>query len=226
MGSMGRPLPLTLTESETAAPPHHHQLLTQPVEESRRRRNSLPQLRQRSQRAAGHPVVTNSPLCATSSALEISPESPPFRRMSSLCHLDLDLMRPRSRTESMLGNSTSRSGNRRSSSVASREPSEGGYNFGRRPSSTFSKSAKDFADLERLPSAASSQWCWPSLPEWPALDPAAFGRGKALLGSMEMDPACFSRDDLCHLALEIFQQAGLPEELAADEGRVKRFILA
>ncbi|KAJ1464748.1 hypothetical protein T484DRAFT_1867930 [Baffinella frigidus] len=43
---------------------------------------------------------------------------------------------------------------------------------------------------------------------------------------MEMDPACFSRDDLCHLALEIFQAAGLPEELAADVGRVQRFILA
>jgi hypothetical protein len=67
---------------------------------------------------------------------------------------------------------------------------------------------------------------WPSLPEWPELDPAAFERGKALLGSMEMDPTCFSRDTLCHLALEIFEARGLPDELAADVGRVRRFILA
>jgi hypothetical protein len=58
------------------------------------------------------------------------------------------------------------------------------------------------------------------------MDLAAFERGKALLGSMEMDPASFSRNVLCHLALEIFQAAGLPEELAADVGRVQRFILA
>jgi hypothetical protein len=66
----------------------------------------------------------------------------------------------------------------------------------------------------------------PSLPKWPELDPAAFERGKALLGSMEMDPTRFSRDDLCHLAIEIFEAAGLPDELAADVGRVRRFILA
>jgi len=43
---------------------------------------------------------------------------------------------------------------------------------------------------------------------------------------MEMDPVCFSRDDLCHLALEIFEAAGLPAELAEDLERVRRFILA
>jgi len=58
------------------------------------------------------------------------------------------------------------------------------------------------------------------------MDPVAFEKGKALLGGMELDPACFSSDDLCHLALEIFQAAGLPEELASDVGRVQRFILA
>jgi hypothetical protein len=47
-----------------------------------------------------------------------------------------------------------------------------------------------------------------------------------MLGSISMDPACFSRDDLCHLALEIFQEAGLPEVLVSDVGRVQRFILA
>ncbi|KAJ1493173.1 hypothetical protein T484DRAFT_3638267, partial [Baffinella frigidus] len=63
-------------------------------------------------------------------------------------------------------------------------------------------------------SGAVSAGRWPSLPKWPHLDPVAFRRGKALLGSMEMDPTCFSRDDLCHLALEIFEAAGLPDELA------------
>jgi hypothetical protein len=66
----------------------------------------------------------------------------------------------------------------------------------------------------------------PSIPEWPELDPAAFERGKALLGSMDMDPVGFSRDDLCHLALEIFEAAGLPAELSEDLARVRRFILA
>jgi len=51
---------------------------------------------------------------------------------------------------------------------------------------------------------------WPSLPEWPALDPGAFARGNALLGSMEMDPAAFSSDTLCHLALEIFEVPPTP----------------
>ncbi|KAJ1480619.1 hypothetical protein T484DRAFT_1900840, partial [Baffinella frigidus] len=92
--------------------------------------------------------------------------------------------------------------------------------------SMFSRTA---SAVERCSSGAStvlSSGRWPSLPEWPHLDPAEFERGKALLGSMEMDPACFSRDDLCHLALEIFEAAGLPDELAADVGRVRRFILA
>ena len=91
--------------------------------------------------------------------------------------------------------------------------------FSRRPS---------FEKLERPRSDSSqgSECFWPTLPEWPELDSAAFERGKALLGSMEMDPADFSRDDLCHLALELFQSAGLPEVLSADLGRVRRFILA
>jgi hypothetical protein len=58
------------------------------------------------------------------------------------------------------------------------------------------------------------------------MEPAAFERGKEMLGGFSMDPACFSRDVLCLLALEIFQAAGLPEELAEDVGRVQRFILA
>ncbi|KAJ1471739.1 hypothetical protein T484DRAFT_1639619 [Baffinella frigidus] len=41
-----------------------------------------------------------------------------------------------------------------------------------------------------------------------------------------MDPTRFSLNDVCHLALEIFEAAGLPDELAANVGRVQRFILA
>ena len=86
---------------------------------------------------------------------------------------------------------------------------------------------QSFEKLERVASdSLPGSDAWPTLPEWPELDSAAFERGKALLGSMEMDPAGFSRDDLCHLALELFQSAGLPEVLSADLGRVRRFILA
>ncbi|KAJ1472019.1 hypothetical protein T484DRAFT_1976402 [Baffinella frigidus] len=106
--------------------------------------------------------------------------------------------------------------------------------FFRRSDSTFdfarlrstSSSSAEEQELELGPRNTGSPGRWPSLPEWPELDPAAFERGKALLGSMEMDPTCFSRDDLCHLALEIFEATGLPDELAADVGRVRRFILA
>jgi len=41
-----------------------------------------------------------------------------------------------------------------------------------------------------------------------------------------MDATTFSRGDLTNLCLEIFQRAGLPEELQNDVGRVQRFILA
>jgi len=108
----------------------------------------------------------------------------------------------------------------RSQSVTSihQEGSSEPCNFIRRPS---------FEKLERVASESSVSECfWPTLPEWPELDSAAFERGKALLGSMEMDPADFSRDDLCQLALELFQSAGLPEVLSTDLGRVRRFILA
>ena len=117
-------------------------------------------------------------------------DSPVFRRLPSVC--DQHLM-----TESMLETSTS-TGDRhwkRDSRSSSQEPSndEGGYDFGHRQSSAFS----------RLSSEGST-----TFPEWPELDPVAFMRGQALLGSMELDPSCFSRDDLCHLLLEIFRAAG------------------
>ncbi|KAJ1470541.1 hypothetical protein T484DRAFT_1847504, partial [Baffinella frigidus] len=91
---------------------------------------------------------------------------------------------------------------------------------------------QDGFSFRRLSLCLSIDLEQPSLPlrtlsgQWPQLDPAAFERGTALLGSMEMDPTRFSKDDLCHLALKIFEAAGLPKELAADLGRVRRFILA
>jgi len=112
--------------------------------------------------------------------------------------------------------------------TASVESSHGGSEtcggFLRRPAS-FSTGLNRL-ELAEEADQGRDECRWPTLPEWPEMDLAAFERGKALLGSMEMDPASFSRNVLCHLALEIFQAAGLPEELAADVGRVQRFILA
>jgi len=116
-------------------------------------------------------------------------DSPVFRRLPSVC--DQHLM-----TESLLETSTS-TGDRhwtRDSRSSSWEPEEGGNGFAPRPSSVFSR--------------VSSEGSNTTLPEWPELDPAAFERGKELLGGMELDPSCYSRDDLCHLALEIFEAAG------------------
>ncbi|KAJ1493618.1 hypothetical protein T484DRAFT_1879010, partial [Baffinella frigidus] len=100
------------------------------------------------------------------------------------------------------------------------------YDSGGEPCSEFARRTSSFTrDVHRLESDSNHSECrWPYLPDFPHMDPVAFEKGKALLGGMELDPACFSSDDLCHLALEIFQAAGLPEELAADVGRVQRFI--
>jgi len=75
-----------------------------------------------------------------------------------------------------------------------------------------------FSEVHRMPSLR--------LPDWPASNRGELERGRALLSTMEMDPTTFSRDDLCHLVLEIFQSVGLPKELDEDIGRLKRFILA
>jgi len=65
------------------------------------------------------------------------------------------------------------------------------------------------------------------LPEWPAASSdEEISRGRALLGTLSMDPTTFSRDDLCHLLSDIFEMAGLPLELQRNLGRVRRFILA
>ena len=79
----------------------------------------------------------------------------------------------------------------------------------------FSRPSSQMRDLERLASsddstATSPCHQWPSLPDWPELDLIdhdGLDRGRELLGSMELDPTRFSRDDLCHLALEIFEAA-------------------
>ncbi|KAJ1491245.1 hypothetical protein T484DRAFT_1883032 [Baffinella frigidus] len=127
-----------------------------------------------------------------------------FQRVPSVCDQCLmtdNMLETSKRTGDRYWNAPGRRGS------SSREPIDGADDFDRRPSSTFSRRTSNASTV------ASPQCCWPSLPAWPALDAAAFGRGKALLGTMEMDPACFSRDDLCHLALEIFQAAGLPEAI-------------
>jgi len=63
-------------------------------------------------------------------------------------------------------------------------------------------------------------------PAWPGRNRAVLARGLRQLESFEMDATTFSRGDLTNLCLEIFQRAGLPEELQNDVGRVQRFILA
>jgi hypothetical protein len=64
------------------------------------------------------------------------------------------------------------------------------------------------------------------LPEWPAVDDAAFASGKLKLHllRLDLDPTTLPSDVLCHLALEMFISAGLPVGFA--EYRVRRFILA
>ena len=114
----------------------------------------------------------------------------------------------------------------RASSTFGLITSDRGFDIDRVRSLAFSAAEQGFPGVPSASSACASPCHQPSLPTWPERDPAAFERGKALLGSMEMDPMRFSRDDLCHLAIEIFEAAGLPDELAADVGRVRRFILA
>lgn len=64
------------------------------------------------------------------------------------------------------------------------------------------------------------------LPEWPPQNSPAVKRAIPLLRGMELDPNTLASDDLCHLLLEIFTAAGLPQELADDLDRVRRLILA
>jgi cAMP-specific phosphodiesterase len=62
------------------------------------------------------------------------------------------------------------------------------------------------------------------LPEWPAVDNAAFAFGKMHLLSFDLDPTSLPSDVLCHLALEMFVSAKLPAGLV--EHRLRCFILA
>ena len=63
-----------------------------------------------------------------------------------------------------------------------------------------------------------------TLPEWPEEDGAAMARGRSLLHTLAMDSTRFTSDDLCWLLLELFQEAGLPEEVPLSCR--KRLILA
>jgi len=62
------------------------------------------------------------------------------------------------------------------------------------------------------------------LPEWPEENSAAMARGRIVLKTLAMDSTRFTSGDLCGLLLELFKEAGLPEELSLSS--VKRLILA
>ena len=179
-----------------------------------------------------HDLLTKAVGVALSSRRRNSVDSPQLspQRSPQMC--------PLSPQRSPMHDRSPRSWERRSSSVTPRDlevPRTTSNDSGQGGSETcggFLRRPASFStELNRLDSAEESdsgndECRWPTLPDWPERDTAAFERGKALIGSMEMDPLSFSCNVLCHLALEIFQTAGLPEELAADVGRVRRFILA
>jgi len=81
-------------------------------------------------------------------------------------------------------------------------------------------SPNHFALFERRPSSVGST----ELPEWPEQNGAAMARGRSLLHTLAMDSTRFTCDDLCGLLLELFQEAGLPEEIPLS--CLKRLILA
>ena len=63
------------------------------------------------------------------------------------------------------------------------------------------------------------------LPEWPLVrDETAFAVAKHKLQTLEVDPTIICEEDLCHVALEIFLQAGPPAPVSLEH--VRRFILA
>jgi hypothetical protein len=62
------------------------------------------------------------------------------------------------------------------------------------------------------------------LTEWPAVDDDAFASSKKHLLTFDLDPTTLPSDVLCHLAMEMFLSAGLPEGVG--EESVRRFILA
>ena len=82
------------------------------------------------------------------------------------------------------------------------------------------RSPDHLAPFERHTSYVGSA----ELPEWPEENRAAMARGRSVLHSLAMDPTRFTSGDLCGLLLELFQEAGLPEEVPLNS--VKRLILA
>ena len=82
------------------------------------------------------------------------------------------------------------------------------------------RSPDHFALFKRRTSYVGSA----ELPEWPAENRAAMARGRSVLNTLAMDSTRFTSGDLCGLLLELFQEAGLPQELPFSS--VKRLILA
>lgn len=101
-------------------------------------------------------------------------------------------------------------------------PRKDDLTFHHEKSPTISTSLREFHTFEQhRPNKTCS-----TLPLWPSCDRTELDRGSRLLEMTELDPPEFTSDELCHLALEIFVRAGLPDKLSGDLGRVKRFILA
>ena len=82
------------------------------------------------------------------------------------------------------------------------------------------RSPNHFAPFERRPSSEGTA----TLPGWPDVSSAAMARGRSLLHTLAMDSTRFMSGDLCGLLLELFQEAGLPEEVPLS--CLKRLILA
>jgi len=61
-------------------------------------------------------------------------------------------------------------------------------------------------------------------PEWPEENAHSMARGRTLMRTLAMDSTRFTSGDLCGLLLELFKEAGLPEEVPLSS--VKRLILA
>ena len=97
--------------------------------------------------------------------------------------------------------------------------SQSSEDFGNLPNHDCARSPNHFAFGRRTSSVGATE-----LPEWPEEDSVAMARGRSLLHTLSMDSTRFTSGDLCGLLLELFQEAGLPEELPISS--VKRLILA
>ena len=66
----------------------------------------------------------------------------------------------------------------------------------------------------------------PALASWPRRDDENYKRGTALISSVKLDALTFTADDLCHLALHLFQSLHLPSRLNLKLPALQGFILA